>query len=107
MPIEPEFRDDEEFLPLQASDMLAWLWRRGTEYGPNSFDWLASEFKAVEMSPHSTVFSAKKMMDIVGRSFDLRLTPEEIAEYKKRYNLSVYDTKSHRKTPLKRRKRQR
>ena len=99
MPIEPEFRDDREFLPLQAADMLAWLWRRAAEYGPNSFDWVARELNVVEMSPQSAVFSAKRMKDIVEHSFELRFTEKEIDEYKRRYNLPTNDAKRNWKTP--------
>jgi len=43
LPESPLFRSDEEFLPLQASDVIAWLFRMAYSDQPNEFGWIAEE----------------------------------------------------------------
>ena len=85
MPLEPIFRDDIEALPLQASDMLAWLLRRtmnqhwsiiehwdlggllatGTTE-PGDFSWLVGEeLGFVEMSPHAQFMTRRRFKGII------------------------------------------
>lgn len=56
LPVEPLFKTDTEFLPLQAADMLAWLIRRDIGEASSPFDWLLPEVLAVPMSAHSWIF---------------------------------------------------
>jgi hypothetical protein len=59
LPREPLFRDDKEFLPLQLSDMLAWLLRRTWNGRHNEFEWILDELKlATPISPHSLMLCA-------------------------------------------------
>ena len=51
MPVEPLFRDDKEFLPLQAADLLAWVSRRDAVGDPHSFGWLWQELTDVRVFP--------------------------------------------------------
>ena len=43
LPVEPVFRNDKDFLPLQAADLFAWSVRVGTVQDPHPFGWLAEE----------------------------------------------------------------
>ena len=85
MPAEPRFRTDEEALPLQGADMLAWLLRRSFTdnwetveewqetglLGPSTisekdFSWLVEEeLGNVGMSPHSQYLTAPRLRGIV------------------------------------------
>jgi hypothetical protein len=59
LPQEPLFRDDKDFLPLQLSDMLAWLLRRTWNGRHNEFEWILDELKsAIPISPHSLMLCA-------------------------------------------------
>jgi Protein of unknown function (DUF3800) len=60
-PIEPIFRSDDEFLPLQAADLLAWLIRRSTAGLSTPFDWVVAEFSKVPMSPHQQFLDRERM----------------------------------------------
>lgn len=63
MPVEPLFKSDDEFLPLQAADMIAWLFRRDWSAHASSFDWLVHEEFAprVPLSPHSGIFTREAL----------------------------------------------
>ena len=53
MPTKPLPRDDLEFLPLQAADMIAWLQRaKNTDEG-HEFEWLGPHFTNMGLSPRS------------------------------------------------------
>jgi hypothetical protein len=59
LPREPLFKDDKDFLPLQLSDMLAWLLRRTWNGRQNEFEWVLDELKsAIPISPHSLMLCA-------------------------------------------------
>jgi len=87
MPLEPTFGSDIVFLPLQASDMLAWVMRRtmnehwslverwdqggslaaGKEES-GDFSWLVGEeLRFVEMSPHSQFMTRRRLEGIIER----------------------------------------
>ena len=72
-PAEPVFRSDDEFAPLQAADLLAWLVRRAANDNATPFDWLVEEFSDVPMSPDAQVLDRERMEGIVRESH--RLTP--------------------------------
>lgn len=55
LPIEPQFENDERFLPLQAADMVAWFCRKDFALENHPYGWLASEVKAVPVSGHSHI----------------------------------------------------
>jgi Protein of unknown function (DUF3800) len=60
-PVEPIFRSDDEFLPLQAADLLAWLFRRATTGSAGEFDWIISEFTSVRLSTHAQLWDRERM----------------------------------------------
>jgi len=79
-PMEPLFRDDKEFRPLQAADMLAWLQRRNAASIPHDFAWLQEKFKTLRYSRYSIMpgFVVAPEMTAI-----LELTPEERIEFVK------------------------
>jgi hypothetical protein len=60
-PVEPTFRSDDESLPLQAADLLAWLFRRATTELVGEFDWIISEFTSVRLSTHAQIWDRERM----------------------------------------------
>jgi uncharacterized protein DUF3800 len=59
LPIDLLFRDDKEFMPLQAADMIAWLRRRRVT--DDSFAWLTAEMPQTKLSSHSRETSRSQM----------------------------------------------
>lgn len=67
LPLEPIFKSDKECLPLQAADMLAWLWRTALGEG-GKLNWLIEEFGA-ELSAFSQSLGPGWMNSILERSY--------------------------------------
>ena len=65
LPVEPIFKSDEEFLPLQAADMLAWLFRRGwaePDRPDPEFGWIVDQIqKTIPLSAHSQIVPEERM----------------------------------------------
>lgn len=62
LPMDPMFKDDKDFLPLQAADLFAWCMRRGTDAPDNTpFTWLLDELKAVSLSNYSQYYDRARM----------------------------------------------
>jgi hypothetical protein len=81
MPVEPVFRNDLDFLPLQAADLLAWLFRRAWSgySGANSFGWMAHELSSnTPMSPHSQIFTKERMARVIAQSYKIKVFPEAV-----------------------------
>ncbi len=68
LPVDPVFKSDSEFLPLQAADLFAWLFRRGTNRLPHTFDWTIEEINKVQYSKYSKVLSEEKMQSLMARA---------------------------------------
>ncbi|HET9363360.1 MAG TPA: DUF3800 domain-containing protein [Candidatus Angelobacter sp.] len=86
MPSTPQFRNDLKFLPLQASDMLAWLLRNQPR-----FAWLMELLcSTVQMSHRAHIFNNSSL----GRTADLtpllrrEFTPEWHARWRKKMGLN-------------------
>ena len=81
LPPEPIFRKDEEFQPLQAADMFAWLVRRSHNEGPGEWEWLEKEIDQIEALPSPPLESdeMKKLLRSQEETFD----PELIERWKK------------------------
>ncbi len=84
-PTEPLFRDDKEFVPLQAADMMAWLFRRDYEHKSQKFAWIVSELKDTQTSHCSDFVGKEKMAELVKMSyeFDKRITPQHVKRWHK------------------------
>jgi hypothetical protein len=78
MPIQPLFRSDAEFLPLQAADMLAWLYRKDVGEEAHSFGWLAAIFNSMNLSEHSQYVDDERMTFQVTMSRDPTLAARAI-----------------------------
>jgi hypothetical protein len=45
LPIDPMFKSDDEFIPLQAADIFAWLCRRNVSGEGHSFSWVTDQLR--------------------------------------------------------------
>lgn len=68
LPVEPMFREDTEFLPIQAADLFAWNFRRGANKKNGEFNWLLDELSSVQLSEYSTYYHRERMVDVVSES---------------------------------------
>ncbi len=70
MPTDPVFRSDDDFLPIQAADLFAWIVRKkhdNTEYV--KFDWLFNEeLMHVELSEYAQYYDRPRMESVVNES---------------------------------------
>ena len=69
MPIDPLFRSDDEFRPIQAADLFAWCIRRNTN-NPEMpvFEWLLEEMQNVSLSDYSNYYDEERMSDVLQES---------------------------------------
>lgn len=81
-PVEPLFKDDERFLPLQAADMLAWLARsQNSGTGRQELDWVLGVLPMhVTLSPHFQNFGRDRLLDIVARADEEAPEPERLRQ---------------------------
>jgi hypothetical protein len=72
LPDAPIFRKDDEFLPLQAADMFAWLVRKYYNRDVADWQWLLDELKSVEtmVSPFLDEKRLTELMYGPGYDFD-------------------------------------
>jgi hypothetical protein len=62
MPIDPMFRSDDEFLPLQAADLFAWLLRNGFDNPKNRpFPWILDELSLIQETEYSQFYDKERM----------------------------------------------
>jgi hypothetical protein len=66
LPIEPVFRDDEDFAPLQAADLLTGVIARKYEERAHSLDWLLAEPLVLRRSNFSQVYDEARLGSIAG-----------------------------------------
>lgn len=81
LPPSPIFKSDTDFLPLQAADIIAWLFRNYLSEDDDEFDWVAGELKEfVSLSRYSTYYAGKRLERYV-RSIERAAAqfPEEMA----------------------------
>lgn len=97
MPVEPIFKTDDDFRPLQAADMLAWLFRRAWSEPSNrdfEFGWIATELqKTIPMSAHAQVVPKERMALWVSLSKDPHFSEEAVRvlrRFKEREGLDGY-----------------
>lgn len=84
MPLEPMFKTDDEFLPIQAADLFAWCFRRGTDNpGEESFAWLLDELKSVIQSEYCHFYDEERMQKVLKQGDEMISTgkiPRSIVE---------------------------
>jgi hypothetical protein len=78
MPIDPLFRNDAEFVPLQASDLLAWVMRREASGLDHTFDWIPEAMHGLTWSGHRQTFDRERMLSIREQSLKREITHEEL-----------------------------
>ena len=76
LPPQPLFKDDQAFVPLQAADMLAWLFRTAFSGQRTRFEWIATELMpSIPMSEYVSVFTEERIKHQIALSHDLELPP--------------------------------
>lgn len=73
MPVDPMFRTDDEFLPLQACDLFAWCWRRGSDIGLSGqrpFEWLLPEMRNVSQTEYSQYYDRERLQSVLNMAAD-------------------------------------
>jgi hypothetical protein len=72
LPVEPKFKSDDEFLPLQAADMFAWCMRNATDnQDPESFAWLLNELKNVKATMYSQYYHLARLQSVMDVSEEI------------------------------------
>jgi hypothetical protein len=84
LPPNPIFKNDVEFVPLQASDVLAWLFREAYSRNRNEFEWIAEELiPLIPMSKYATFYNAERMGNVQSLTDEIfkRITPEHMKDF--------------------------
>ncbi|MGB7257232.1 MAG: hypothetical protein WBD48_04065, partial [Pseudolabrys sp.] len=81
LPIDPMFRSDDDFLPLQAADMFAWCIRNATDkQDETAFNWLLDEMPNVRGTEYSQYYDLERMQAVMNDSIGIvkkqGVTPE-------------------------------
>jgi hypothetical protein len=87
MPVDPIFRTDDEFMPIQAADLFAWCFRHNTS-NPNNqrFEWILPEIKSVSLSEYAQYYDLERMTAVGEETKSLLkngIPPELLEEYRK------------------------
>lgn len=84
LPIDPMFKSDDEFRPLQAADMFAWCLRNATDkQDTQAFTWLLDEMPNVRATDYSQYYDLERMKAVQDESHRLARegkAPTEIVE---------------------------
>jgi Protein of unknown function (DUF3800) len=87
LPVEPQFRKDDEYLPIQAADLWAWCLRKNTD-DPHakSFEWLLAEMPNVSQSNYCNYYDLERMSNVDEESLRIakagEVPPELLLIYK-------------------------
>jgi len=66
LPVDPIFRSDDDFLPIQAADMYAWCFRKHTDDPTyRDFDWLLAEMPNVKGTDYSQYYDRERMESVL------------------------------------------
>ena len=106
LPAHPIFKDDQEFRPLQAADVIAWLFRTAASGQRTQFEWIADRLEPViPMSVYSGHFDGKRLDKIaaMSREYQKDLSPSQLANYFKQMGLDVVTQQRKRNMRRKRR----
>jgi hypothetical protein len=69
MPVDPIFRPDDEFLPIQAADLYAWTIRKNTsDPASRAFDFLLPEMRNVSLSEYAQYYDLERMTAVLEES---------------------------------------
>jgi len=65
LPVDPLFRKDDEFPPIQAADLWAWCLRKNTDDpAAKSFEWLLAEMPNVSQSHYCNYYDLERMSSV-------------------------------------------
>jgi hypothetical protein len=106
LPPHPIFKDDQEFLPLQAADVIAWLFRMAKSGQRTQFEWIADRLAPViPVSVYSGHWDAKRLdrVDAMMRGYQKNVNRSRLANYFKQMGLDVA-TQQRKRNARKRRK---
>jgi len=68
LPIDPIFRSDTDFLPIQAADLFAWCLRKSTDDPSfNKFAWLLEEMRSVSQTDYSQYYDKERLEDVLAQ----------------------------------------
>jgi hypothetical protein len=77
LPMDPLFRTDNEFVPIQASDLFAWCMRKATDDRDfKSFEWLLEELRSVNQTDYSQYYDLERMTAVQNET--VRLIKEDL-----------------------------
>jgi hypothetical protein len=66
LPVDPMFKTDNEFLPLQAADMFAWCYRNATDkQDMEPYAWLLREMPNVRPTDYSQYYDLERMQSVM------------------------------------------
>jgi hypothetical protein len=71
MPSEPQFATDDECLPLQACDLYAWCFRKGSDIGADGrrpFEWLLEDLRQVQLSGYRQYYDRERLESVLSLS---------------------------------------
>jgi hypothetical protein len=69
LPIDPMFKSDDEFLPIQAADMFAWCARNSADkQDPDSFSWLRKEMPRVRGTEYSQYYDGERLRAVMAET---------------------------------------
>jgi hypothetical protein len=83
LPVELQFKDDRECLPLQAADMSAWLFRNAFNGRRTEWEWIAIELApVVPMSEYSTVYTRERLKNVRELTDKVEYSRQDVEEVK-------------------------
>lgn len=69
MPVDPMFRSDTDFLPIQAADLFAWCIRKATDDPTfTRFEWLLAEMPNVKQTDYSQYYDRERMESVMAQT---------------------------------------
>jgi len=77
MPLLPVFRNDTEWLPLQAADLIAWPLRRHFGKTANRFAWLGEAMPATRVSKYAREYNRDFYKDLARKAAAMEGQPHE------------------------------
>ena len=90
LPLQPSFKDDKRFPPLQAADIVAWLFRNAFSGQRTEFEWIATDLTPlVPMSNYRSIFTAERMNRINAMNLDFPI--ELIRQWEKDLGIKISD----------------
>jgi hypothetical protein len=81
MPVDPMFRTDDEFMPLQAADLFAWCARDSLDnVESHQFAWLFEQMPNVKGTVYSQYYDLARMQAVKDESYRIVANPSEMPQ---------------------------